>query len=141
MVKECGLQDLGFSGPRFTWTNNRNGVHEVLVRLDLAFGSSDFLQRFPGAKVNHVCMANSDHMALAVKVDHGHRPQASRGGGKRFHFEECWTTKEGCGDVVRAAWSTPQYGSPMFIVCEKIKRSRIAPHLEQEFSSDYAKED
>ena len=30
----CGLKDLGFSGPRYTWTNRRDPPHTILERLD-----------------------------------------------------------------------------------------------------------
>lgn len=30
----CGLTDLGFVGPRFTWCNGREGEQRTLVRLD-----------------------------------------------------------------------------------------------------------
>lgn len=34
VVNNCGLCDLGFSGPKFTWSNMRNGLDNVQERLD-----------------------------------------------------------------------------------------------------------
>ena len=34
VLEDCGLYDLGFMGPKFTWTNGRSGEHFVQERLD-----------------------------------------------------------------------------------------------------------
>lgn len=38
-ISACGLIDLGFFGPRFTWSNMRKGLVDVQERLDRVLGS------------------------------------------------------------------------------------------------------
>jgi hypothetical protein len=35
-LEDCNLLDLGFIGPKFTWTNKKSGDKNVKVRLDRA---------------------------------------------------------------------------------------------------------
>jgi hypothetical protein len=45
-LEECGLSDLGFTGPKFTWRNNREGDDYIEVRIDRAVANSSWLSRF-----------------------------------------------------------------------------------------------
>lgn len=49
-----GLIDLGFSGPRYTWTNNRRGAGKIRERLDRAVCNSLWQLRFSGHGVRHL---------------------------------------------------------------------------------------
>ncbi|KAL8513791.1 hypothetical protein ACS0TY_013051 [Phlomoides rotata] len=53
-ASNLGLQDLGFSGLNFTWSNGRAGDANILVRLDRALASADWRSLFPGARVIHL---------------------------------------------------------------------------------------
>jgi hypothetical protein len=35
-LQDCGLMDLGFEGPKFTWSNRQDADTHVIVRLDRA---------------------------------------------------------------------------------------------------------
>lgn len=48
-ISSCNLIDLGFSGPRFTWSNLRLG--HVKERLDRALSNADWRLLFPEAIV------------------------------------------------------------------------------------------
>lgn len=43
----CGLQDLGFHGTKFTWTNKRDSGSVVQERIDRAVANAKWLDRFP----------------------------------------------------------------------------------------------
>lgn len=40
LVNHCGLIDLGFNGPLFTWSNGRQGDANINERLDRALTNS-----------------------------------------------------------------------------------------------------
>lgn len=44
---------------------------------------------------------------------------------KAFRYEEAWTEKEGCTEAVKVGWAAECNGSPMYLVTEKIKATRI----------------
>ncbi|KAI9106682.1 hypothetical protein K1719_022210 [Acacia pycnantha] len=43
-IRECGLSDLGFKGPKFTWKGPRmNGYARIFERLDRGLANAEFL--------------------------------------------------------------------------------------------------
>ena len=63
----CGLADLGFRGPKFTW-NRGNGDRLVQERLDRMLGNSGWLDLFPNSLVHHLKLRGSDHRPLLVEL-------------------------------------------------------------------------
>jgi len=47
MMNACGLMDLGFQGPLFTWSNKRKGLAKVQERLDRVLANSQWRMLFP----------------------------------------------------------------------------------------------
>ena len=46
----CNMVDLGFNGPRFTWTNRKNISDLVQERIDRCFANPSWSANFPNAK-------------------------------------------------------------------------------------------
>ncbi|OMP00911.1 reverse transcriptase [Corchorus capsularis] len=67
MVTNCGLLDLGFQGPTYTWTNRRQGRHRIHERLDRALSNVEWRLRFPEAIVKHLPRFYSDHCPILVQ--------------------------------------------------------------------------
>ena len=65
-VNWCGLQDLGFVGPNFTWLYQRTDGVQIRERLDRALASLDWEVQFQEAKLYHVACSASDHSPLAL---------------------------------------------------------------------------
>uniref|UniRef100_A0A2N9GCE4 RNase H type-1 domain-containing protein n=1 Tax=Fagus sylvatica TaxID=28930 RepID=A0A2N9GCE4_FAGSY len=65
VLDDCGFIDLGYSGPSYTWTNNRVG-DMTWERLDKAVATSNWLMLFPTAKVHHLEGCWSDHKQILV---------------------------------------------------------------------------
>jgi hypothetical protein len=42
-LEDCGLVDMGFSIPKYTWTNRQEGVRNIKVIRDRAVANSEFL--------------------------------------------------------------------------------------------------
>ncbi|KAL5823208.1 hypothetical protein ACOSQ4_021108 [Xanthoceras sorbifolium] len=64
----CGLQDLGFEGPLFTWCNGRVGNAFVQERLDRYVCSRDWLSLFPASYVQHLDFWKSDHRPILLHI-------------------------------------------------------------------------
>ncbi|KAL7180965.1 hypothetical protein ACSBR1_039925 [Camellia fascicularis] len=50
-INRCGLMDIGCSGPKFTWSNNRQGMANTMERLDRALCNAEWRTAFPEGAV------------------------------------------------------------------------------------------
>jgi uncharacterized protein (DUF2249 family) len=53
-LDDCGLVDLGYTGPMFTWSNRQQGDALVRVRLDRAVENGDFTTVFDDCVVENI---------------------------------------------------------------------------------------
>ncbi|XP_057451938.1 uncharacterized protein LOC130743727 [Lotus japonicus] len=92
----CGLSDMGFKGPPFTWEGR--GVKE---RIDRGVCNPQWLHTFPESVVLHLPQLKSDHkpLLLAVSgiVDH-------RAFSRPFRFQAGWLTHEDFPRLMADSW-------------------------------------
>ncbi|KAF7133357.1 hypothetical protein RHSIM_Rhsim09G0070000 [Rhododendron simsii] len=115
MLSDCGLVDLDFKGPKFTWRNNRSGDDFIMERIDMAFANSKWRELHEQAMVFVEAAVGSDHNPLilntSVPLDKV---------GKPFKFESFWVTDEECKEVVTRAWNQESEAALMESVCKKL---------------------
>ncbi|KAL8555997.1 hypothetical protein ACS0TY_003709 [Phlomoides rotata] len=106
-ISDLNLQDLGYQGNKFTWSNGWEGAANIQVRLDRALANPLWRIWFPGAHVSHLIRFKSDHTPILVNCD---PPSSSGGKNKRhrdrvFRFEKMWMEKADCGEIVATGWA------------------------------------
>jgi hypothetical protein len=118
----CGLNDLGFSGPKFTWSNRQRAEDHVKVRLDRAVANEAFSNYFDDCQVENVITTTSDHLAIYITlaklsdnvkhapVSHGFRFEAAwlRAADYKEVMEKAWTECDNGDRSLQATWSTLQ---------------------------------
>ncbi|KAJ8644771.1 hypothetical protein MRB53_006519 [Persea americana] len=64
LILSSGLQDMGFTGNIFTWSNNRKGRACVAARLDTTLCSSKWYSSFNDPVLAHLSKVLFDHWPL-----------------------------------------------------------------------------
>ncbi|XP_028093436.1 uncharacterized protein LOC114293550 [Camellia sinensis] len=65
-MSNCKLMDLGCTRPRLTWSNNRKGWANTMVRLDRAMCNTEWRTSFPDRAVCNLPRTYSDHSPMMV---------------------------------------------------------------------------
>lgn len=65
-LNSCNFIDLGCVGPKLTWSNNRAGLANTMVRLDRAICNSRWQLAFPNVVVKNLPRVYSDHCPFIV---------------------------------------------------------------------------
>ncbi|KAA3464883.1 reverse transcriptase [Gossypium australe] len=93
-VYSCGLQDLGFSGPKFTW--QRGGTS---VRLDRALANDAWMEAFPQCLMSNLPRIKSDRpILLSTRTD------MDLATGRPFRFLAGWTKHNNFSTFVKDKW-------------------------------------
>ena len=92
--------DLGFAGPRFTWTNKRPISDLILERIDKCFANTKWRIMYLEANVTHLPRIFSDHCPVLVDLFRP-PPNASN---RPFRFQTMWLLHPEFSKVVQGAW-------------------------------------
>ena len=66
VIDECSFIDLGFEGPKFTWSKHFSDGHSIWEQLDRGLVNSGFLLKYLGSKVSHLRCMSSDHVPIFI---------------------------------------------------------------------------
>ncbi|XP_075658740.1 uncharacterized protein LOC142628551 [Castanea sativa] len=104
LFKDCldarNMVDLGFSGPRFTWSNRRGFRNLIQERLDRFFGNPKWCTLYPNTRVSHLTRVHSDHCPILLEFE----PGASIRLNRPFKFQSFWLNDLSFPNIVRDAW-------------------------------------
>ena len=119
-LQECGVEDLGFEGDRFTCRNNNHRIEGYIrERLDRAVANHEWLEMFPNVKIINGDPRHSDHRPIIIET--GVEERMQRCGARSYRFEAAWVEEEECKEVVKKAWREAKEEGPN-PVAENLKR-------------------
>ncbi|XP_016500997.1 uncharacterized protein LOC107819404 [Nicotiana tabacum] len=95
-MEYCGLVDLGYFGPRFTWCNNRRTNKRIWKRLDSIIVNDEWTQKFQNNYITHLVRTGSDHRSLFMKR-HSEQQEVI----KYFMFLNIWVQQPDFLEVVQ----------------------------------------
>ena len=105
-LDSCNFVDLGFAGPKFTWTNKRQLLDLILERLDRCFANPVWRILYPEAAVTRLPRTFSDHHPVLIEL---WKPNGN-GLERPFHFQTMWLLHPDFLRFVRESWPV---GSPL----------------------------
>ncbi|KAK8673189.1 hypothetical protein V6N13_111538 [Hibiscus sabdariffa] len=97
MVLHCGLHDLGYSGPHFTWSRGSRSA-----RLDRSFGNSLWFERYPHFFLHHLLRMKSDHRPIFLTSNDHSVPRCDRD----FKYFSGWSLHPDFKRLVRESWDS-----------------------------------
>jgi len=100
-LDSCNMADLGFNGPRFTWTNKHDIGTFIQERLDRYFANPQWCLLYPEAQVTHLPRCSSDHCPVLMEF----QPNLNLRLNRPFRFQSFWLADDSFPNVVREAWS------------------------------------
>ncbi|KAK4733777.1 hypothetical protein R3W88_008038 [Solanum pinnatisectum] len=117
VIEACGLMDLGFNGPKFTWSNQRGINSRIWKRLDRAMVNDKWLQDMPHTNITHLPSVGSDHCPLLMEITARTKELI-----KYFKFLNCWVEQPSFTETDTRCWNRPTEGNPMWSFHQKQKR-------------------
>ncbi len=101
-LTDCELSNLGFQGPKFTWSNLQSNENVIFARLDKGVSTWEWLRLFPATRVRIIPFAPSNQHAIMVDCNvEAVQPSRKK---HKFRFEAMWVKREGCEEVIKKAW-------------------------------------
>ncbi|KAK8556080.1 hypothetical protein V6N13_070149 [Hibiscus sabdariffa] len=94
---DCGLRDMGYQGPDFTWSRGA-----TLARLDWMLCNNYWDESFPEAAVSHLFRMRSDHRPLLLTVGPSHGPYSAR----QFRYFSGWHSHADFHRMVQDNWKS-----------------------------------
>lgn len=99
MIKQCGLLDLGFNGPAYTWTNKRYVSMPTYERIDRVLANAEWCALFPNANVYNLPIIWSDHAPILTVLHSKYKKPSYT-----FKFENWWLLEDDFHDTAMKAW-------------------------------------
>ncbi|KAL0461894.1 UNVERIFIED_CONTAM: hypothetical protein Slati_0077000 [Sesamum latifolium] len=105
----CQLADMGSSGHKFTWCNQRENPYTVRVRLDQVCATLGWRSMFPNARVVTEVARGLDHNPLIINLEADNSQNCKRRQ-KMFRFEAMWARSPECEDLIQKLWGREVQG-------------------------------
>lgn len=113
----CNILDLGFRGPKYTWSNLRKYNQLIMERLDRFVANPSWLNLFPKSIISHLPRTHLDHCPLLLDTN-----PVTSSKKKPFRLEAMWLSHPSFESIVHSNWSST---SNNFLPCVQNLTSTI----------------
>ncbi|XP_059458354.1 uncharacterized protein LOC132187948 [Corylus avellana] len=122
-MERCQLYDLGYRGPKFTWSNKREDGQFIMERLDRAIANQAWMNSFQNYCVEVLANQTSNHAPIYVQLHTAMRGQ--RRVKKRFFYEAGWGKQQSHSNIIQLVWRENNFFSnPWHSFLAKVERCK-----------------
>lgn len=100
VLDSCGIIDLGYTWPKFTWTNSRKGRAKIREHIDHVWFNLLWHEKFPTVVVHQLPRMHSDHHPILMHYE----PPISKPSNGMFLSLTAWLVHAQFGDFLHDAW-------------------------------------
>ncbi|KAK1270705.1 hypothetical protein QJS04_geneDACA020954 [Acorus gramineus] len=111
----CDLANIKSTGHTLSWSNKQD--QRISSRLDRVLGNHHWISNYPNSYVHYLAEGISDHSPLLL-----HQAPVFATGPKPFKFFHMWTLYPDFLEMVAHDWAILIWGSPLFVLAQKLKR-------------------
>ncbi|XP_060202297.1 uncharacterized protein LOC132630739 [Lycium barbarum] len=105
-INDCGLSDMGYSGSKYTWCNERKEQDIIWKRLDRFLANEQWEECFSKTSILHLARYSSDHCPLLINMM-TEEVNAIR----YFKFLNFWAEQEDFLNIVKEQWEVDITGN------------------------------
>lgn len=129
-LAQAELDDLTYVGQRFTWSTSI-GVNRKQRKIDQVLVNTHWSSVFSYSEASFLPPGVSNHSPMIIKIM---TPPMTR---KPFKFFNFWMSHPAFSELVAQIWDSHIDGTPMFILCRKLKLLKVRlKQLNKESFSD-----
>lgn len=118
-IRDMEIEEIRFKGKKWTWANNRQGEGFIEERLDMFFGSANWLLSSDQAMVQHILTQSSDYSMVVLDS----KPPVVKGK-NRFIYDSRWSKMQNCTDQIQESWNITVEGSRMYKFHKRLQHCR-----------------
>ena len=100
-LDRCSMVDMGFFGPRYTWTNKREISNLILERINRFFMNPNWCVLYLNARVTHLPRCHFDHCPVLMEALPINLVKLT----SPFRFQEFWLSNIFFPTIVFKAWN------------------------------------
>ncbi|KAJ8505060.1 hypothetical protein OPV22_005946 [Ensete ventricosum] len=120
-IDTAALTDMKSVGDWFSWNNQSTAERKIMARLDRCLINQEWLAVFPDSLLEYGAKLFSDHSIMHIHADKA-LPRVK----KPFRFFNMWSSHPKFLEVIKSAWDINVFGSPPYILCQKLKACKAA---------------
>lgn len=111
------MSDLGCSGGRYTWSNNKSDSTFPKERMDWAIAKTNWCLHFGNGNVTVVTNFSSNHCAILISIveETFHKRRLW----KIHLYEASWANFDSFKDVLRTIWNKDTIANSQFVTFHK----------------------
>lgn len=102
-LNDCGMINLGFTSPKYTWSNHHLLTHLIQERIDRVFANTEWNVLYPDAQVKHLERTHSDHSSVILSLNSSPTTRFPH----PFGFQSKWLSHPTFPRIVKEAWVRP----------------------------------